>query len=575
MRLKKGIACLIISILILAVANNVFAVTAKKETVTKAAESENKISDSVTNETKKEDTTTNKTKETTNKTETKTEAKTETKTEAKPEVKTETKKETEKTTTKKTSKSKVISEDVTHLGTDDDLEYNNMIVEGNMFVANSDTVTFNNVKVEGDVIVFSNKVEIQDSEIAGNLYTAANEITISGSQLISAYVGGNTIEVIEGTEIVRELRTAGNSVTIDAEIGRDVYVFANQVEFGEDAVVFGKAILRTTSKSIAEDCDINELDYEKVEYEGYSFSWDTEDESSENELITYLIRKGTEIAIILIIALFLLYGFPKFTEVNSSLRIRDFFKAFFTGLLEFIVVILIAVGLFFTIYGIGYGLLLINLLIVFTILGKVIFMISFAIRMSCNPSKISCIKAFFATVLVAVIVAAIEMISLLGPVGFIINVILNIILAFTGLGSMFRVIFTSKKKLAQLSARKMYGKQGYAVENAPQSVPVAPAPVVEEKLVEKVEVNHVQEELQTEVKAEIKEEINELKEEREEEKKLEETSSIETTVEEPKEEVQLEQPKEEAKTELKEERSEKKEENKNNPKYKDNKKNQK
>jgi len=557
MRLKKGFACLIISILILAVANSAFAVTAKKESVTKAAESENKISDSVTNETKKEDTTTNKTKD--------------------------KEKEKEKTTTKKTSKTKVIDEDVTHIGNDNDLEYNNITVKGNMFVANSDTITLNNVKVEGDVVIFSNKIEIQDSEIEGNLYTAANEIIISDSQLISAYVGGNTIEVIEGTEIARELRIAGNSATIDAEIGRDVYVFANTVEFEENAIVSGKAILRTTSKSIADDCDINELDYEKVEYEGYSFSWDVDEESSENEVITYLIGKGTEIAIILIIALFLLYGFPKFTEVNSSLRIRDFFKAFFTGLLEFIIVILIAVGLFFTIYGIGYGLLLINLLIVFTILGKVIFMISFAIRMSCSPGKISCIKAFFATVLVAVIVAAIEMISLLGPVGFIINVILNIILAFTGLGSMFRVIFTSKKKLAKLSARKMYGKQCYPVENVPQAaVPTTPTPVVENIVEEKPEENTVQEELKAEIKAEIKEEIQELKEEREEEKKLEESSSDEKVSEEPKEEVQPEEPKkeiekvEEPKPDLKEENhQEEKKEVTNEFKLKDNKKNKK
>ena len=289
-------------------------------------------------------------------------------------------------------------------------------------------------------------------------------------------------------------------------------------------------------------------------------------ESPENKVITYLIGKGTEIAIILIITIFVLYGFPKFTEVNSALRLRDFFKAFFTGLLEFILVIAIAVGLFFTGYGIGYGLILINLLILFTILGKVIFTISFAVRMSCYPGKVSLIKAFFATVFVAVILAGIEMISLLGSIGFIINVIFNMILAFVGLGSMFRVIFTSKRGLRKLAARKLEDKNLTIVEEAPQVVPTVQQVDQKEVPEKHEEATTIQAELQSEVKAEIREEINELKEEREEEKKLDESSLDEKLTEEPEKKTEKvekpenveEQPKEEiVKKEEKEEKKDK------------------
>ena len=427
MKFKKTIACIVISIMILAVSNSTFAVTPAKngladEKVLAAETEETKEDEEIEDEETEEDE--------------------EDLVEAEKEEKnsTEVKTEPNKTPVKKASKDKVINKDVVEAKSED-LKYENITVKGNMFVSNSSKIVFDNVKVDGDVMIFANELEFNDSEVSGSIYIAGEKITISESDLNSAYVAGNTIKIIEDTEIDRELRVAGNSVTINAEIGRDVYVYADTVKFEDEAIVDGKAVVRANSKSISEDSEINELDYEKTNYSSGAITL----ESTENKVITYLIGKGTEIAIILIITIFLLYGFPKFTEVNSSLRLRDFFKAFFTGIIEFILIIAIAVGLFFTGYCVGYGIVLINLLILFTILGKVIFMISFAIRMSCYPGKISLIKAFFATVLVSVILAGIEMVSLLGTVGFIINAILNIILAFMGLGSMFRVIFTSKR----------------------------------------------------------------------------------------------------------------------------------
>ena len=401
MKLKKGLIALIVSILILSIATISFATTDKKEKVENVVA--NKVSNTVSNETKK----------TENKTENKTANTVKNET-----VKNETKKT--ETTSKKTTKVDVMNQDVVNAETEENLEYSDVIVKGNMFLANSDKITFTGVQVDGDVIVFASEIEIVDSEIEGNLFAAADKITILGSDLNSVYVTGETLRFDEDTEISRELRVVGQTVTFNAKSGRDAYVVGETVKFGDDAVVKGKAIVRSENKSVSEDAKINDLDYKKANTYGIVTI-----ASTESRIISYLIGKGTEIAIILIITLFVLYGFPKFSEVNSCLRLRDFVRAFFTGLLEFFVIIAIVIGLFFTIYGVGYGLIIFNLLITFVVLGKVIFIISFAVRMSCSPEKISKVKAFFATVLVALVLAVIEMISLAGYVGFIINLVIN------------------------------------------------------------------------------------------------------------------------------------------------------
>ena len=526
MKLRKGLIALMISILMLAVSTNTFAVTSKNSVT-------NNTTNTVKNEVEDdEEVVENKTKNTTNT------MKNETKNETSKITKSSTSK-SKNVTTSKSSKTEVINADIVNAESDKNLEYKDVVVNGNIFIANSDKIIFDNVKVNGDVVVFAANVEIINSEIEGSAYiTATEKLAVTDSEINAMYCLGDKVEISDGTEISRELRAVGSTVTINGEIGRDVYVFAESVKFQDNAKVSGKAVIKSESKTISENADIPNLDYEKVNYSNTS-------DTSES-IITYLIEKGTEIVIILLIAIFILCGFPKFTEVNSSLRLRDFFKAFFTGLLEFIVIVAIAVGLFFTGYGIGYGLILLNLLITFVILGKVLFIVSFAIRLSCKPEKISKIKAFFTIVVVALVIAFIEMVSVAGTTGMIIDMIINCVLAITGFGSMFRVIFTSKKKLAMLSQIKTEGKQENVVEVVTEPEKSSETTVVE---------GAGQDELLNTIKAEVKEEIEELQKEREEEKKLEENTSAETS-EKVEEEVKKEV-KQENKEEIKEESKEK------------------
>lgn len=178
----------------------------------------------------------------------------------------------------------------------------------------------------------------------------------------------------------------------------------------------------------------------------------------------------------------------------------------------------------------GYAFALINLSIVFAILGEALFIIAAAIRIAGNPEKISKVKVFFMTIVIAIIIEAIGYIGLLGNVFGTISSIIYFVIAISGFGGMMRVIFTPRMK-----AKKS--------ENA----------IKEENKVASVEANEnvnneANEELiKQEVREEIEEEMKELKSEREAEKKLEESVSNDTQVSEVQEEKQEEQNKEEVK----------------------------
>ena len=518
MKLKKLLVTIIVSILILTFSVSVLATSDNKVDEQKL---ENEVSNSVENETQNE---------VQNKVENKVEN--EVSNSVKNEIKNEAaKNETSKTETTKepTTRKKLVNEEVAVF--DDNIKYKNTLVNGNVFLAGN-KVVLSSSEVNGDVMIFATEVEIKDCEISGSVYIASEDILIDSSEMVSVYLAGDNVEIGEDAKISRELRVVGaTTVTLSGEVGRDFSSISSKIVITDNAKVLGESNISADTQEISEKAVLSDLNFEKIDY--------IKTTSASETFITYLIEKGTEIAVILLITIFVLGCLPKFVDVNSSLRLRDFFREFFTGLLEFIVVVAISLGLCYLGYSAGYGLILLNLLILFSALGKVIFIISFAVRMSCNPEKVSKIKAFFATALVAVILAAIEMISLLGTVGVIICIVINIALAITGLGSMFRVLFTSKKKMEKLGNKKIGNKnvvvQEVIVEKDVKSEPekvieevkeeAKEEPIKENVKEEKKEEASVQEELKEEIKKEVeeevKEEVKELKEENKKKKKEE------------------------------------------------------
>lgn len=281
-----------------------------------------------------------------------------------------------------------------------DTVYENTYIDGNIYIVSSSKVEFKDCEIIGNIFIISNVFELNNTKIEGSCFTVSNNVNLIESQVTSMYSVANTIESDEDSEIANDIRAVANTVNFLGEVGRDSYI---QV-----------------------------FDTSNIEYS-----------VTIQDILPELL---TKYAIILVITIFVLCGFPKFVGVNLPLRISSFFKAFFTGIIEIIIIALISLTLMILGLGAGYGFAILILLSALVCFGKAIFIIAFALRLVRNKGKNARVKAFIYTIFVSAVVIALDLLVILGETGFLATLIINIILAITGFGTLLRVIFTSKVK---------------------------------------------------------------------------------------------------------------------------------
>lgn len=284
--------------------------------------------------------------------------------------------------------------------TEENLVYRDNYIDGNVYIFSSAEVVFEDCEISGNVFIISNFFELNNTKISGSAYVMASTVNFIESEINSIYVVADDVNGDVDSVITNDMRAVANTVNFLGEIGRDSYI----------------QVFETSN-----------IDYSVTI----------------QDILPDIL---TKFVIILIIAIIILGGFPKFVGVNLSLGISSFFKAFFTGIIEIIVILAIAIMLMVWGFGIGYAFAILILLGALLYFGKAIFIVAFGLRLVKNRGKNVRVKAFIFTIFVAAVVEAIELIMVLGETGFIVNLAINMILAITGLGTLVRVIFTAKKK---------------------------------------------------------------------------------------------------------------------------------
>lgn len=511
MKLKKVVISVLIAIIVFGLSSSCFAMSelpikrkventvpderfenrVKSQNTTTQKDTENTVDNTVSKE-DKEDTENKKDEENTSKKDEKTE---------------ENKEETQKVIYKTE-----INEDV--FNSEKDVEYKSTYINGNLFIASTNEVKIRDSKIDGDLMILADKAEFENVIVNGNIFLAVSKDAILDVEANSLYgTIRENLNIKETSKISKDVRIISNNVELSGDFERSVYILAKSAEITDETKISGNLDITASSIDVSEDATIKG-DVKKVIKEIKPLNINMQ---------YYLPETVTEFVIILVVAIFILGGFPKFTEVNNNLKLRDFVKSFFTGILGFFVSILIALGLFALGFGIGYAILLIALTIILIGLGKLIFIVAFAIRISGKPEKISKVKVFFMTIFVALIVEAIGLVAVFGMPGFIAASIFNAIIGISGFGSLIKVILSPRKKTKI--------KKNIDSQNENKALEVEKKQEQDDKA--------GQAELQAEVKKEIKEEINELQTEREEEKKT--TSTQEEVKAEINEEPKLEQ----------------------------------
>lgn len=122
----------------------------------------------------------------------------------------------------------------------------NGTVAGNLVVA-AEAVTISG-RIDGSVLGAASLLEINDAIINGDLWGAADNVTISGDSRI----GGNAIIASEMASISgaieRDLIAAGNSIEISGTVGEDLEAFTNRVGLLGNARIDGNLRFRTNDE---------------------------------------------------------------------------------------------------------------------------------------------------------------------------------------------------------------------------------------------------------------------------------------------------------------------------------------
>lgn len=326
---------------------------------------------------------------------------------------------------------------------DKKIEYKKIYVDANAYIMSDEDLILENVKIDGNLFAMSNNITLKNVLIEGSVYLLGENINIDG-HINSVYGCGNKILVSSDSDILREARIVGNEITFEGTVQRNAYLSADIVRVTEDAKILGNCNIEASNTEISEDAKV---------YGENNVSIVEETETVFDKMDIY---KGiiAETVIILIVSIFILNTSPKFIDVNGRLRLRDFFKAFFTGLLEIILVIAILILLSYIGYGIGFGFALFILACVLVYFGKMLFIISAGIRLCGKREYVSRVKAFFMIILVLVVVEAFSLLQLTGIAGFVASLIINLVLGITGFGSIVRVILTPIKRNKPIKVNK-------------------------------------------------------------------------------------------------------------------------
>lgn len=318
---------------------------------------------------------------------------------------------------------------------DESLEYKDVSVKGNVYIVSDNNILIENSEIYGNVFIITKNIELNNTKVSGSIYIISTESTnIINSDINSAYVLGERVNIDEESKIETDLRAGGGRIYISGDIERNVYISSEYVRISDEAKITGKCEVSVKEYDISENIDFSEnLTIKAFEYKAPTIQ----------ELLPELL---TEFAIILVVSIFILGGAPKFTEVNLRLSRFEFIKAFFTGIIELVVICAVAVGIMIWGFGIGYSVALLILTFTIISLGKIIFILAYSIRMIRKARRTSRRKAFVAEVFVALAVQAIGLIAIFGDIGYAVSVLIDLVLGIVGFGTLVRVLLTPRAK---------------------------------------------------------------------------------------------------------------------------------
>lgn len=315
-------------------------------------------------------------------------------------------------------------------------EIKNEIINGNEFIIVSKKCIIEDTIINGNLFILTSEIEIKNTTVTGSAFILAKNLTIENSNISDLYTLVSEMELKENTVINRGAKILGQDIAINSIINGNTYIHGSKVEIQEKAMLNGKNEVNYTVKYI-------QSDNAKIKNIVTNFIKQNTEEVREKNVKSKLLE-CVEVLVktAIIVGIIFIFGFKKFeTFIINDKNRKSMLIMSLIGFLNLILIPIIAIMIIFLsfglLFGIGFLLLAIYVILIYITKAVVAFSLALLVR-----KKYMKKDAKFELFGITLIITALLWVATEFPV---IGGLVNFIILVLGLGITVEYIFKFKK----------------------------------------------------------------------------------------------------------------------------------
>lgn len=307
----------------------------------------------------------------------------------------------------------------------------------------SENVTVDKV-IDGNAFIMGNTVRVT-GEIGGDLFVLANELIVEPTAVIysSIFVCANTVDfqgacydiyasctnftMGEEAFISRDLKIMADTCQLNGMINRNIYGTINTMHMADTAVINGDVqYTSSTEQTLVTENIKGEVKYIPIK-------------EVTTSITDYIIDLVSSVLFTLVIALFIIFLAPKFSEKLTNMKMKDIGIALGVAILSIFITCIAFIALLCTGFTANIGMLLLGIMLLLLVISSPI---AYAIIGKWIAKKIKWEgkgKELGMIILVSILAWFLYYIPIFGS-------LLMIVMVLLGLGSLVTQILPNKEK---------------------------------------------------------------------------------------------------------------------------------
>ena len=251
------------------------------------------------------------------------------------------------------------------------------VIDGNAYVIGKE-VTIKG-EIGGDLFVIAEKLNIDGGYVYSSIFALAEEITMNGISY-DLYAACSSFKLESNGFVYRDMKVFGSDISLAGKVRRDAYIVGNKLTLDETVgtIIYGDLNYTSSASEYTapEGTVAGEVKYTQEKTESVEVDADKVAALSFGaSIIRHLKELLTALVTTLLVALFLVFVTPKFTNKLSDMKVGKAFGSLGVGILApfvlgFVLLILLIVTALIQVFGLGLSVCA-SVFFVFVTLGVV------------------------------------------------------------------------------------------------------------------------------------------------------------------------------------------------------------